>query len=122
MTHTITSDRVTRTLKFTNITSLTTPAHTHHTPSAGIDYNWTNQLLTFDDTITSVPVTVGIINNGFYEDDITFGAALTLQSAAGYKQSVTLDPLWANTTIVDDINGKYMCVCVHFCACMCVHV
>ena len=26
--------------------------HTHHTPSAGIDYYRTNQLLTFNDTIT----------------------------------------------------------------------
>ena len=67
---------------------------------------------------------MGIINNGFYEDDITFGAFLTLLSAAGYEQLVTLDPLWAATTIVNDINGKYMCV--HVCSfvseCACVHM
>ncbi|KAL5517466.1 hypothetical protein EMCRGX_G003011 [Ephydatia muelleri] len=79
----------------TNITMFST---VDGTALAGIDYNRTNQLLTFNDTITSIPVTMGIINNGFYEDDMTFGATFTLQSAAGYEQLVTLDPLWATTT------------------------
>eukprot|EP00731_Ephydatia_muelleri_P017046 Em0010g144a len=75
------------------------------TALAGQDYNQTAQLLTFNESTAYIPVAVGIINNGYYEDDISFQANLTLQSAGGYEQFVTLSPAMATATIIDDING-----------------
>eukprot|EP00731_Ephydatia_muelleri_P017044 Em0010g142a len=75
------------------------------TALAGQDYNQTAQLLTFKENTAYIPVAVGIINNGYYEDDIIFQANLALQSAGGYEQFVTLSPAMATATIIDDING-----------------
>eukprot|EP00731_Ephydatia_muelleri_P017036 Em0010g134a len=75
------------------------------TAFAGQDYNQTVQLLSFNENTAYIPVAVGIINNGYYEDDIIFQANLTLQSAGGYEQFVTLSPAKATATIIDDING-----------------
>ncbi|KAL5468809.1 hypothetical protein EMCRGX_G029930 [Ephydatia muelleri] len=65
----------------------------------------TAQLLSFHENTAYIPFAVGIINNGYYEDDISFQANLALQSAAGYEQFVTLSPAKATATIIDDING-----------------
>ena len=85
--------------------------------SAGQDYIQTTQLLTFNQSTTNIPVSVGIINNGYYEDDIIFQANLALQSATGYERFVTLSPAMATATIIDDINGNvfWLHACVHWC-------
>ena len=96
--------------------------HTHgsQSSSAGQDYNQTAQLLTFNENTAYIPVAVGIINNGYYEDDISFQANLALQSAAGYEQLVTLRPAKATATIIDAINGNVFWLCVSVIPwCMC---
>eukprot|EP00731_Ephydatia_muelleri_P017053 Em0010g151a len=75
------------------------------TALAGQDYIQTAQLLSFHENTAYIPFAVGIINNGYYEDDISFQANLALQSAAGYEQFVTLSPAKTTATIIDDING-----------------
>ena len=84
----------------------------HGLPSiaAGQDYSQTSQLLIFNDTSIDFLVTVGIINNGYYEDDQTFMAKLLLLSADGYEQFVTISPSLATATIINDINGNHLCV------------
>eukprot|EP00731_Ephydatia_muelleri_P017042 Em0010g140a len=74
------------------------------TALAGQDYNQTAQLLSFNENTIYIPVAVGIINNGYYDDKISFQANLALQSAAGYERFVTLRPAKATATIIDDIN------------------
>ena len=45
-------------------------------------------------------------------DDISFQANLTLRSAGGSEQFVTLRPAKATATVIDDINGNVFWLCV----------
>ena len=80
--------------------------------AAGVDFTQTTLPLVFNSTVTRVPITVNIKDDGMFKYTEYFGASLTLQSARGFEQLITINPSQANVTIIDDVDGKAIGVCV----------
>ena len=73
------------------------------TASAGLDFIQTTLPLVFNNTVTQLPISVTIKDDGVFKyTDVYFGASLTLQSAGGFEQLISLNPLQTNITIKDD--------------------
>ena len=71
-----------------------------------MDFTQTTLPLVFNSTVTQVPITVNIKDDGMFKYTEYFGASLTLQSARGFEQLITINPSQANVTIIDDVDGK----------------
>ena len=72
--------------------------------SAGQDYSQTNQLLIFNETVQNVPVTVQIINDGYFKEPEYFIGRLSLQFPSDYQQFIHITPSITTALIVDDGN------------------
>ena len=74
--------------------------------AAAQDYEVNTQLLVFDGSVAQVPITVNIKDGGVFKYTQHFGASLTLESARGFEQLITISPSQTNVTIIDDVHGK----------------
>eukprot|EP00731_Ephydatia_muelleri_P017035 Em0010g133a len=73
------------------------------TATAGLDFTQTTLPLVFNNTVTQLPISVTIKDDGVFKyTDVYFGASLTLQSARGFEHLITLNPHQTNVTIKDD--------------------
>ena len=74
--------------------------------AAGLDFTQTTVALVFNSSVTQVPITVNIKDGGVFKYTQHFGASLTLESARGFEQLITISPSQTNVTIIDDVHGK----------------